>query len=147
MASSVDGASGGDKPPCVPCSSMDSSFLLSDEQIHEVLSARLPLWRLSLTAPEGRKCISRKFTARNFQSALDCINSMGTIAERESHHPDFHITNYRDVEVVLFTHKLGGVTQSDLSLAKMLDDEVKVDYSPKWLKSYPEAESTASKTI
>ena len=83
--------------------------------------------------------ISRKFTAKNFQCALDAINAMGDIAEREGHHPDFHLTSYREVEIVLYTRKLGGVTQNDLSLAKMLDCETEVVYSPKWLKEHPEA--------
>mmetsp|Transcript_1595 Transcript_1595/g.3057 ORF Transcript_1595/g.3057 Transcript_1595/m.3057 type:complete len:151 (+) Transcript_1595:170-622(+) len=83
--------------------------------------------------------ICRKYTARNFQAALDSINAMGAIAERENHHPDFHLTGYRNVEVVLFTHSLGGISMNDIELAKMLDADVIVDYSPKWLKSHPEA--------
>ena len=69
---------------------------------------------------------------------------MGAIAERESHHPDFHLTNYRDVEITLWTHKLGGITENDLKLAEMLDNEVKIEYSPKWLKAHPEASTTAT---
>ena len=89
--------------------------------------------------------ISRKFTARNFQSALDCINAMGNVAEREGHHPDFHLTSYRNVEVVLYTHSLGGVSANDVALAKMLDEEVDVDYSPKWLEGNPKAKMMMGK--
>lgn len=64
---------------------------------------------------------------------------MGAIAEREGHHPDFHLTSYRDVEIVLFTHKVQGITANDLQLARMLDEEVNVVYSPKWLRENPEA--------
>jgi 4a-hydroxytetrahydrobiopterin dehydratase len=67
---------------------------------------------------------------------------MGAIAEREGHHPDFHLTNYRDVTIEIFTHKLGGLTMNDFVLAKHLTDEVSVDYSPKWLKAHPEAQRT-----
>lgn len=88
-------------------------------------------------------CLARAFTAKNFQSALDCINEMGAIAERESHHPNFHLTNYRDVAVEIWTHKLGGITENDITLAKLLDAEVKIDYSPKWLKENHMAKSTA----
>ena len=45
------------------------------------------------------------FTAKNFQAAMDALQAMGTIAERENHHPDFHLTNYRDVRIEIFTHK------------------------------------------
>jgi 4a-hydroxytetrahydrobiopterin dehydratase len=62
---------------------------------------------------------------------------MGSIAEREGHHPDFHLTNYRHVQVVLYTHKVEGITESDLTLARRFNDEVVIDYSPQWLKSNP----------
>jgi 4a-hydroxytetrahydrobiopterin dehydratase len=72
-------------------------------------------------------------------NTLDSINAMGAIAERESHHPDFYLTNYRDCEIILYTHKLQGITENDLVLAEMLDKEVQVTYSPKWLKQHPVA--------
>lgn len=87
--------------------------------------------------------ISRSFTAKNFQSALDAINDIGQIAEREGHHPDIHLTSYREVEIVLTTHSLGGVTENDIALAKMLDEQVKIVYSPRWLKDNPDAKPTA----
>mmetsp|Transcript_20673 Transcript_20673/g.31606 ORF Transcript_20673/g.31606 Transcript_20673/m.31606 type:complete len:110 (+) Transcript_20673:57-386(+) len=102
----------------------------------------LPLWTQQ---QHGIFKISRKFTAKNFQAALDCISQVGVIAEREGHHPDLHLTSYRDVEIVLFTHKVGGVTLNDFALARALDLEVKISYSPKWLQENPEADSTALK--
>ncbi|KAL7482310.1 hypothetical protein ACHAW6_010266 [Cyclotella cf. meneghiniana] len=94
----------------------------------------MELWKIH---PEGNK-LSKSYTACNFQSALDSINAIGSIAERQGHHPDFHLTGYRNVEIVLFTHSLGGVTANDILLAKMIVEEVAVDYSPKWLKSQNE---------
>lgn len=125
---------------CVPCESMDKSALLDDDQIEEKLET-FPLWKLSY----GDK-LCRKFTAKNFQSALDAINDIGAIAEREGHHPDLHLTSYRDVEIVIYTHSLKGLTENDFSLASMIDEEVKVMYSPKWLKSYPDAQKTQKET-
>ena len=87
---------------------------------------------------DGTK-ISQSYTARNFQCAMDSLNAIGQIAERENHHPDLHLTGYRNVEIVLFTHSLGGISANDIAMAKMIDHEVDVDYSPKWLKSHPEA--------
>lgn len=34
---------------------------------------------------------------------------------------------------------LGGISANDIALAKMIDAEVDIIYSPKWLKSHPEA--------
>jgi 4a-hydroxytetrahydrobiopterin dehydratase len=124
---------------CVPCESLDTSSLLKPEKAEEEVS-KLPLWE-----PDGIPItkICRKFTAKNFQSALDAMNDVGKIAEREGHHPDLHLTSYREVEITLYTHSVSGLTQNDLSLAKMIDDEVKVLYSPKWLKQNAVAKPTA----
>ena len=118
---------------CVPCESLDKSHLLSTEQIEEDISM-MPLWRLN---EDGK--LTRRYTAKNFQCAMDSLNEIGKIAERENHHPDLHLTSYRDVEIILYTHSLGGLTQNDIAVAKMIDAEVNIEYSPKWLKSHPEA--------
>ena len=62
----------------------------------------------------------------------------------QQHHPDLHLTGYRNVEVVLFTHSIGGVTENDLIMAEEID-KIPVAYSPKWLKEHPAAEGTAKK--
>jgi 4a-hydroxytetrahydrobiopterin dehydratase len=142
MASSSSSAAAGDKDlkgACIPCSSLDPSHLLSPEEVQKRLDASLPMWQLA-TSEKG-PFLRRKFTAKSFQAALDSVNAMGAIAERENHHPDFHMTDYRDVEVVLWTHKLNGITESDLTLAAMLNSEVTVVYSPKWLREHPEAQA------
>lgn len=123
---------------CIPCSTMDLSFLLTPEEVQNRLDASYPLWKLVTDTATGPS-IRRRFTTKHFQAALDCLNAMGAVAERENHHPDFHLTNYRDVEVAMWTHKLSGITESDLTVAAMLDKEVRIDYSPKWLQEHPEA--------
>ena len=90
------------------------------------------------TTPKGW-CIRRYLVAKNFQAALDVIHAVGHIAERENHHPDLHVTQYRHVEIILFTHKLGGITPNDIQLAKCIDTEVtNIQYSPKWLREQQE---------
>lgn len=124
---------------CVPCSGLDESALLTQDQVKAEI-ATMPLW--GLQEKDGIPCISRHYVAKSFQAALDSINAFGAIAERESHHPDFHLTKYREVEISIWTHKLGGLTKNDVELAKVLDKEVEVVYSPKWLREHPEAAST-----
>jgi len=148
-AGTSSSSSGGNKKACVPCSGMDPSHLLPKADIEAKLAARLPLWRLvadcsdpDRVAPAYR--VSRRFACRNFQCAMDCLNAVGAVAERESHHPDLHLTSYREVEIAIWTHKLGGVTEADLALAELIDAEVKIGYSPKWLKEHPAAAKTAA---
>lgn len=94
------------------------------------LLAALPAWRLSADGAT----LSRAFVARNFLAALDFFARVGEVAEREAHHPDLHLTDYRRVEVVVATHAGGArVTMADLVLAAKID-AVPAEYSPKWLK-------------
>ena len=62
------------------------------------------------------------------------MNLLAALAEAETHHPDVHLTNYRDVRVVLSTHAVGGLTLPDFILAAKLDALPWGDYSPKWLR-------------
>ena len=58
------------------------------------------------------------------------------VAEAARHHPDIHLTNYRDIELVLFTHSQGGLTPDDFALASKLS-RIGVAVSPKWAKEHP----------
>ena len=102
--------------------------LLSPEDVHARMPA-LPQW--SLTA-DGRS-IERSFTARHWASAMRFLNEVGVIAEDEGHHPDLHLTGWRNVKVALSTHAIGGLSMPDMILAAKIDG-IEVDYSPKWLK-------------
>ena len=101
---------------------------LTPEEIQTRLKA-VPTWTLD---PQG-VAISRKFTAKNWQCALDFVNQLSIVAEEEGHHPDVHLTNWRDVEVVASTHAIGGLSLHDFVLAAKLDT-IDVTYSPKWLR-------------
>lgn len=127
---------------CIPCESLDPSFLLSREQIQERITTTIPLWTL-LNNEQNMLTLQRSFVAKNFQAALECLNAMGAVAEAMAHHPDLHLTNYRELRVVIYTHKLNGVTDNDVVLARALDERVKINYSPKWLKEHPEASATS----
>jgi 4a-hydroxytetrahydrobiopterin dehydratase len=131
---------------CLPCEGMDLSARLRPPHIQDRASA-LPFWTVvPLGAADdapvetdeepSRFMLSRTFTARNFQAAMDALNAMGVIAERENHHFDFHLTNYRNVKIDIFTHSVQGLTENDFILAHLLNT-VTVDYSPKWLKDNP----------
>ncbi|CAB9502626.1 Putative pterin-4-alpha-carbinolamine dehydratase [Seminavis robusta] len=126
---------------CEPCHSLDTSALLSREQVDQELQSKpsLALWKHETMEPNDVPFLCHRFTAKNFKAAMDALNDMGAIAEREQHHPDFHLTNYRDVQIDIYTHKVKGITKNDIALAEMISQEVKIEYSPKWLKSNPDA--------
>jgi 4a-hydroxytetrahydrobiopterin dehydratase len=108
--------------------------LLTDAQI-ETNARAVPLWRVS----EDKKRVSKKFTAKNWRCAFDFLNSLSRIAEAEGHHPDVHLTNYRDVEIIITTHAIEGLSLHDFVLAAKLD-QVEVVYSPRWVRENAIAE-------
>ncbi|KAL3924553.1 MAG: hypothetical protein SGILL_000978 [Bacillariaceae sp.] len=134
------------KEKCEPCEGLDKSALLSLDQAKSALAAMTPqgIWSIQESStPEDGPVLQFHFTAKNFQAALNAINAMGAVAEREGHHPNFHLTNYRQVSVDIYTHKLGGLTKNDFVLAEMLSSEVCIEYSPKWLRENQAASSTS----
>jgi len=91
------------------------------------------LWTISLDPQR----LTRTFTAKNFLQAVAFVNAVAPVAEEARHHPDLHLTNYRDVELVLYTHSQGGLTPDDFALAAKLS-LVGVAVSPKWARENPE---------
>ena len=124
-------------PPAKPCNDWPLLTAAECEERMESIAA----WELK--AGEVMK-LEREFCAVNFQAALDFINAAGAVAEKRNHHPDFHLTGYRNIKVVIYTHGLSGVTDNDFDLCKAIDAEAKVKYSPKWLKDNPKAAYTAN---
>jgi 4a-hydroxytetrahydrobiopterin dehydratase len=89
---------------------------LSSEQVYEHLRA-LPQWRRS---DDGRS-IRREWRVKDFPTALDFFARVGQVAETEDHHPDLHLTGYRNVAIELSTHAVGGLTENDFILAAKID--------------------------
>lgn len=69
------------------------------------------------SAPRLRK----RFELRDFRCALTWVNRVGELAEQQGHHPDLHITRWNHVEIVLWTHAVGGLSLNDFVLAREID--------------------------
>jgi len=65
--------------------------------------------------------LSKEFRFPDFVTALAFLNKVGEIAEHEGHHPDLHLSWGR-VAVEIWTHKVGGLTESDFVLAAKIDE-------------------------
>lgn len=79
--------------------------------------ARLPGWR----AVEGRDAITRIFRFKGFNPAFGFMTRVALAAERMDHHPDWRNV-YDRVEITLWTHASGGVTELDVTLAAFIDE-------------------------
>jgi 4a-hydroxytetrahydrobiopterin dehydratase len=89
---------------------------LPQEKVREYLKD-LSGWQPSA---DGKR-IRREWRAKHFQAGLDFCNAIGKVAEAEGHHPDLHLTGYRNVAVEITTHAVGGLTENDFILAAKID--------------------------
>jgi 4a-hydroxytetrahydrobiopterin dehydratase len=78
-------------------------------------SAQVPGWKIV-----DQKRLSRTFKFPDFQTALDFVDLVGAIAEKQGHHPDLHLTWGR-VDVETWTHDAGGLTEQDFLLASQIN--------------------------
>jgi 4a-hydroxytetrahydrobiopterin dehydratase len=99
---------------CVPCS--DKTPTLDKEEIRRLVP-QIPGWQLS---GDGKRLI-RNWRVSDFMTGLDFFRRISDVAETEDHHPDLHLTNYRDVKVELWTHGAGGLTENDFILAAKIN--------------------------
>ena len=67
------------------------------------------------------EALSRSIEFANFATAVEFVNRLAPRCEELDHHPDLSI-RWRWVDVVLATHSAGGVTELDLTLARVVDE-------------------------
>ena len=67
------------------------------------------------------KTLRQELVMKNFMSAVHFINAVARTAEAEDHHPDVHLTDYRNLVIELSTHSIGGLSMSDFILAEKID--------------------------
>jgi 4a-hydroxytetrahydrobiopterin dehydratase len=65
--------------------------------------------------------LAKEFTFADFRQALDFTNRVGELAEEQGHHPDVHLS-WGKVKIVIWTHKVDGLTESDFILAAKCDE-------------------------
>jgi 4a-hydroxytetrahydrobiopterin dehydratase len=99
---------------CVPCEGGVPT--LDAAQVRDHLRA-VPQWRVT---SDGQR-IRREWRVKNFIAALDFFRRVGDIAEAEGHHPDLHLTGYRNVAIEIWTHAIGGLSENDFILAAKID--------------------------
>jgi len=98
---------------CVPCKAG------ADPLTHE--SIKPMLFQIQGWAIFGNHHIHRDFKFKDFKSALDFVNIIGQIAEREGHHPDIELIWGR-VGVTFYTHKINGLHENDFIMAAKIDE-------------------------
>jgi len=100
---------------CVPCRGGTPPLKGNElEQIHKQLPQSAE-WKVV-----NQHHITRTFTFPDFKQALDFVNRVGALAEEQGHHPDIFLT-WGKAEITLWTHKVGGLSESDFIMAAKID--------------------------
>lgn len=97
---------------CVPCEGGVAPLTRAEATERARL---VPGWTLDFPR------IRRSYELRDFRKALAWINRVGMLAEEEGHHPDFHLTGWNKVELVVSTHAISGLSDNDFVLARKID--------------------------
>ena len=83
------------------------------------LHAQVPEWEL-VTQDEIQR-LKRDFPFSNFVEALRFTNAVGALAEEEGHHPAL-LTEWGNVVVAWWTHKIEGLHRNDFVMAAKTDE-------------------------
>jgi len=97
---------------CVPC--RGGTPPLRGKELEE-LHKSVPQWTIT-----NEHHIHREFRFPDFKQALEFVNRVGEVAEGEGHHPDI-LLSWGKVEIILWTHKIDGLTESDFIMAAKID--------------------------
>lgn len=99
---------------CVPCEGgMPPLPQNEEDRLHEEVKDWLLL-------RDGNHKLRKQFTFENFLDAIAFVNKLAPIAEEEGHHPDIYIF-YNKVQLDLFTHAVGGLSENDFIMAAKIN--------------------------
>jgi 4a-hydroxytetrahydrobiopterin dehydratase len=98
---------------CVPCTGGVPAIKGAKlREMHEKLGFA---WRVV-----DEHHLERTFTFPNFRLAMAFTNRVGELAEEVNHHPDIEL-GWGRVKVLVWTHKINGLTESDFIFAAKVD--------------------------
>ncbi|MDP2638395.1 MAG: 4a-hydroxytetrahydrobiopterin dehydratase [Candidatus Levybacteria bacterium] len=98
---------------CVPCEGGIPPF--SEEKENELIK-EIPNWIL---LRDGDHRLRRQFKFNDFKEAINFVNKVAEVANKEDHHPDICIF-YNKVQLDLFTHAVGGLSENDFIMASKI---------------------------
>jgi 4a-hydroxytetrahydrobiopterin dehydratase len=104
---------------CVPCEGGTPPL---DGPTTALLLGEVPSWqrRDAQGAEKAGARLTRQLRFKDFVAAMAFLDRLAIIAEAEGHHPDFCV-HYNEVDVTLWTHSVGGLSENDFILAAKID--------------------------
>lgn len=108
---------------CVPC--RGGVPPMGSPKVQEMLQQLNSGWRVN-----GQGHLERQYSFPDFVKAMAFANRVGEIAEAEGHHPDLYIS-WGKCRLEIWTHKIGGLTESDFYLAAKADRALEAMEAPR----------------
>ncbi len=69
----------------------------------------------------NNKLLKKSFPFENYKRAMAFVQEVALIAEKENHHPDMYI-RYDEVDIMLTTHDVDGLSINDFIMAAKIED-------------------------
>ncbi|WP_111976630.1 4a-hydroxytetrahydrobiopterin dehydratase [Algibacillus agarilyticus] len=101
---------------CEPCKKGSTTI---NDQLKETYLAALATWEIKTR--DGVDCLNRVYEFKNFAQALEFTQKIGELAEINGHHPCL-MTEWGQVTVSWWTHKIKGLHEADFILAGRTED-------------------------
>ena len=101
------------KKKCMPC--QEGVLPLEGEELASIASMLQGGWKVI-----HDHHLEKEFSFPNYKDALEFTNRVGNLSEEEGHHPDIHLS-WGKVRIVLWTHKINGLSEADFILAAKID--------------------------
>jgi 4a-hydroxytetrahydrobiopterin dehydratase len=99
---------------CVSCKG--ASAPLKGKELRDLANQLNPGWNVA-----KEQQLEKEYKFKDFREALDFTNKVGELAEAQGHHPDIFLA-WGKVKLVIWTHKINGLTESDFVLAAKADE-------------------------
>jgi 4a-hydroxytetrahydrobiopterin dehydratase len=99
---------------CIPHDEVN--VLFNQEKINLFKQQLSPAWEVI-----NESKLKAVFPTEDFNQGMEIAHEIAKLAEEEQHHPDICI-HYKNVEVELSTHSIGGLTLNDFIMAAKIDE-------------------------
>ena len=98
---------------CAPC--RGGAAPLQGEELRLLLAELGNGWQVA-----DDKRLEKEFRFKDFREALGFADRVGELADEVDHHPDLAIS-WGLMKVVVWTHKIGGLSEADFVFAAKVD--------------------------
>lgn len=99
---------------CIPCRGGVPS--LKGDKLNNLQKELGNNWRVI-----SEHHLYKEFKFNDFKCGLEFTNKVGHLSEEQGHHPEIHLS-WGKVKIIIFTHKIDGLTDSDFILAAKIDE-------------------------